>query len=401
MLLQSHPVPVHLTYCLNIHPGESLAEVRTAIATHSTALRRRLGVTAPFGLGLRLGARAVADLGRGRRLQELRRLLAGEGFYTFTVNGFPFGAFHGTRVKRQVYAPDWQDPRRLRYTVAAARILAALLPEGGTGSISTVPGSYRTWVRTGAAYGRVLTGIGRAALALAALRRETGQTICLALEPEPDCLWQCTGDMLALFTSLRTPQVVDGLAHACRTRPETLAAALAAHLGVCVDTCHAAVQFESAAASLGALRRHGVPVAKVQISAALAGTTGPAIVPWLARLRDRVYLHQTRVRRVDGTVQAYPDLPTPRRLAVLARDGELRTHYHVPLTVRRWGPLHATSDDLGARFFAALRAGATPHVELETYTFSVLPAGLRARGVVENLAGEYGWFLARWRRAAR
>ena len=141
--------PCHLTYCSNIHPGESWEEVRHNLGLHLPAIRAQLSPDRPFGIGLRLSAAAARTLAQPDTLAEFRNFLEGGNFYVFTLNGFPYGKFHGTRVKEQVYRPDWQDPERLQYTNLLADLLAELLPlqPGLNGSISTVPGAFKADVR--------------------------------------------------------------------------------------------------------------------------------------------------------------------------------------------------------------------------------------------------------------
>lgn len=394
MKLNASGLPVHLTYCLNIHPGEAWDDVVHAVRTYPVALRRELGHTGPLGLGLRLGNRAAVECGTGRRLAEFAALLADLGFYVFTINGFPYGQFHATRVKEQVYAPDWRSPERVAYTVHLAEILAALLPEDCPGSISTVPGAYRSWIRDDAARQNVMAGLGEAAVRLAAIRQRTGRHIWLAVEPEPDCLWDSTADLLSLFGGLR--------AAGAATAASGVAAALRDHLGVCFDTCHLAVTFEDVTAALARLLAADVPVAKIQVSAAPAGTVTPAALGQLTRLAEPVYLHQTAWRQPGGRVIRFPDLPEAlagletAALAPSGAQGEVRTHFHIPLSLACWEALGSTRAELTPEFFGLLRRGVCPQVELETYTFSVLPEELRARGVVASLADEFRWFLSQW-----
>ncbi len=410
--------PAHLTYCLNVHPGESWAEAFAAIRVHALAVRDWVAPGQRFGLGLRLSAGAAAELDGDRKaLAEFRKFLRENTLYVFTVNGFPYGRFHGVPVKEQVYAPDWRDPRRLEYTLRLGRILAALLPRGVPGSISTLPGSYRAWIRTAADEADVLTGLCRAAAGLAEIRRRTGRTIMLAIEPEPDCLWERTGDLVRLWRLLRGPGLTPKLAPLCGLRTPDLRHALERHLGVCMDACHAAVNFERPAEVLKRLAAERIPVAKIQISAAPAGGTDPETVAELAALAEPVYLHQTRVRAADGAVTAFADLEPAlaavgraeiphlqeRRDAPSSKGGqeapspsEIRTHFHIPLGLERLGRLRSTRDELDAVFFALLRAGATRHIELETYTFSVLPEPIRRDGVAAMLAAEFAWFLREW-----
>jgi sugar phosphate isomerase/epimerase len=388
--------PLHLTYCLNVHPGETWAENRTAIREKATAVRDRVGRPGPFGLGLRLSRRAADELlAPGQALlEELRSLLAEQGMYAFTVNGFPYGAFHGRPVKQEVYRPDWRAPERLDYTRALAAVLAAVLPPGVPGSISTVPGSYKAWVRTGSDAPAMARALADCALELANLEERTGAWIVLALEPEPDCYLETTAETVRFFEE----QVFGaGAEHFARRRGASRAAAvdrLRRHVGVCLDTCHLALQFEEPAESLRVLARRGIAVPKIQLSAALRFDPSRGDAAALDRFVDAVYLHQVKIRGADGVIRAQPDLDVAAvRAAVAQGAAEIRSHFHVPLYFEGAGGLESTASLLDARFFAAARAAAVPHWEMETYTFHVLPAELQALGVEESVAREYRWVL--------
>ena len=145
------PAGAHLTYCTNIHPGESWAEVREALRTHVVGVKQRVCPAAPFGVGLRLSAQAAEELVVTHELDRAKGELDDAGLYVFTLNGFPYGAFHGARVKERVYRPDWLEDERVSYTGVLARVLAALLADGTQGSISTVPGCFAERAEPGAA----------------------------------------------------------------------------------------------------------------------------------------------------------------------------------------------------------------------------------------------------------
>ncbi|MBM4144241.1 MAG: TIM barrel protein [Lentisphaerae bacterium] len=389
MILRRDP-PLHLTYCLNVHPGESWDANLRAIRTHALRVRDLVGAPGPFGLGLRLSRAAVEELHGPAHTEQFRAFLAEHDLYVFTVNGFPYGAFHGAAVKQRVYAPDWGAPERLEYTTLLAETMAALLPEGVPGSISTVPGSYGAWARGAEEADRIVRNLAECARRLRRIEAQTGRRVMLALEPEPDCLFETTAGTVAFFngTLARHP--------AMREQGE----AWRRHVGVCLDACHLSVQFEDPAASLLELTRGGIAVPKVHVSAALRAGTGAETARALRPFAEGVYLHQTRLRGADGTVRRWTDL-TAEALDAVAReqDGEARVHVHVPLYFREAGALRSTSEDLSAGFFEAVRDAAVPHLEIETYTFNVLPPPLGGRPVEESIAGEYRWVLERARAA--
>lgn len=390
MRLRTRTGPVHLTYCLNVHPGETWAEHRESIQTAACAVRDRLGWRQPFGLGLRLGARAAAELDDPATLREVAGFLAALDLYAFTINGFPYGAFHHTRVKENVYAPDWADPRRADYTLRLARILAGLLPDGVPGSISTVPGTYRRWEQPGTV-ARIAVNLAAVAASLSALEEETGRRIVLALEPEPDCLWDESDQIVRFFQGelLRHggPQVVAQR----QTTPARAEDILRRYVGVCLDTCHQSVLFEPPADALRRLRAAGIAVAKIHVSAAPIFATTAMALEQARAFVDSCYLHQSCLASSAGQ-QRFPDLPEAiAAAAALAGEGELRTHFHIPLVVAGGPGFRSSRCELDTRFWEQVTAGAAAHVEVETYTFAVLPPELRRLPLVESLAAELAW----------
>ena len=353
----------HLTYCTNIHPGESWAEVRANLERHVVAVKARVAPAQPFGVGLRLSARAATELVRD--VGELRRWLADAGLYVFTINGFPHGRFHGTAVKEAVYRPDWREPARVAYTNQLAELLAALLPDGIVGSISTVPGCFRA---RGAADAEIASNLARCTAYLAALEVRTGKHITLALEPEPACAIETLGEAAAFFAE-----------HDPDRR----------YLGVCLDACHAAVEFEELDDALAALAAARVPIAKVQLSAGLqvAPVDEPARVA-LARYAEDVYLHQVVARRGAQLVR-YVDLPDA--LADRAHADEWRVHFHVPIFRAELGAFASTQAFLAELLARHARAPLAPHLEVETYTWDVLPPELRDQPIADAIARELAW----------
>jgi sugar phosphate isomerase/epimerase len=134
--------PALLTYCANVHPGESLGDVLQAVARFAGPVRRRLGA-AEMGLGLWLSRGALHEL-RAEGMARLGQALADQGLFVFTLNGFPYGDFQAPVVKRRVYHPDAGTAERRAYLAELAEALCALLPDDiGAGTISTLPLGHR------------------------------------------------------------------------------------------------------------------------------------------------------------------------------------------------------------------------------------------------------------------
>lgn len=396
MLIQHHP-PLHLTYCLNIHPGESWAQNFVAIREKTTAVKQLVAPKQPFGLGLRIAHQAATELSADPALRdEARAFFAANDLYPFSINGFPYGRFHAGPVKENVYAPDWRTPERFAYTCQLADLLAGWLPEGGEGSISTVPGSFKSWIRAEADRELMARNLAACVLHLARIEAETGREIHLGLEPEPDCFLETTPETLRFFQETLLPLGSAEIARQKGCARESAETLLRKHLGVCFDTCHVALQYEDPAASFAALSDAGIRISKVQISAALRTGSTPECWAALRPFAEPVYLHQVKGRGRREVSYSATDLgPALDELPRLPEIEELRVHFHVPLFFEGAGVLQSTAGTLTEDFFAALRHGGCPHLEIETYTFDVLPPEVRPPDVVASIAKEYAWVRAR------
>ncbi|OGV62609.1 MAG: hypothetical protein A2283_13555 [Lentisphaerae bacterium RIFOXYA12_FULL_48_11] len=392
MKISSRPT-VHLTYCLNIHPGETWQENFQAIKDKALAVRRSVCPDKPFGLGLRLGNDAVGSILKNDVLSSFKSYLAANNLYAFTINGFPYGSFHGTRVKETVYKPDWRTRERLEYTVRLVDVMAGILPENITGSISTVPGSYKKWIRSQQDVDGMVRNIAECTWYLEQIYRKCGKTVCLALEPEPDCFIEKTDEAVKFFNEhlFRSgAEYLAGVSGLSRTAAEEC---MRRYVGICFDTCHIALQFEDMETSLDTLVRNGIRIPKVQLSSAVSATAGQCRK--MARFVDPVYLHQVKVRSRSGVVTSYDDLTIDLLDNLSASgDGEIRAHFHVPLYFTGDDGLGSTSCLLTAGFFKKL-LGMENYLEIETYTYGVLPEELRARDVSLSITDEFKWVLGK------
>ena len=356
---------LHLAYCSNVHPADDLDGVARQLERYAARVRDRLEVDS-LGVGLWVGCPALADPEAADRLAgELRRLR----LEVVTLNGFPYKGFHDPVVKHQVYRPNWADPRRRYYTLGLASLLAQLLPDDvEEGSISTLPLGWREKWGPGAndAARAALEGV---ADGLEALERRTGKRIRLALEPEPGCTIETVAEASEFLADLA---------------PEWI--------GICLDACHLAVQFEDADGALSGLAEAGVPVVKAQVSSALRvdDPGSEAGRDLLHGFDEPRFLHQVR-ERVNGHVAGCDDLPAALA-GELPGEREWRVHFHVPVHTAE----HTTRHELESTV-AALAGGpapATRHLEVETYTWSVLPGAGNGAGddeLVDGLANELAW----------
>lgn len=391
-----HPdgTAVHLSYGTNVHPAESLDGVMLQLDRFAAPVRRLLGWDR-LGLGLWLAADVAAGLaGDQVALRRLRAELDARGLEVVTLNAFPYRGFHDAVVKHAVYRPTWTEPARAGYTLDCAAVLCGLLPDDADGgTISTLPLGWRTpWTprdddAAAAALDAVTSGL-----------RRLPRPVRLAVEPEPGCILDTVADTVRWLAG--------------RVDPE--------YVGVCLDTCHLAVSFADPVSTVDAVFAAGLAIPKVQASAALHADDPSAARAALAAFAEPRYLHQVRAAGVgpqnrdtpaygasDGLenrdTPAYRDVgdgagviaadDLPEALRELPTDRAWRVHFHVPLHATPQPPLAATTDVLAAalhRLYGAGRSG-SPHVEVETYTWGVLPEGQRPtddQGLVAGIAAE-------------
>jgi len=375
---------LHLAYCTNIHRGETWRETFDSLQNHAPAVRESVCPRAPFAIGLRLSHRAANELSDAKTLLEFRKWLDKNSCYVFTINGFPFGRFHGGRVKEQVYRPDWTSPERLAYTNLLFDLLAEILPPDLEGSVSTLPGSFKEFIQTEAEGKMVRVNIWHCVEHVSRVSEKSKRKLHLGLEPEPLCLLENSSETISFFEQMRAEHKND---------PR-----LNEFLGVNYDCCHFAVEFEEPHKAMSALCDAGIKISKIHLSSALKVRPTAEARRQLEKFADDVYLHQVVARDENGHLKFFRDLPDALSFhpsPVTRHPEEWRVHFHVPLHAPAAPPLKNTNDHLlGVLDLLAENPGFCSHLEMETYTWEVLPPELKSRSVAGQLAAEYDWTLA-------
>jgi sugar phosphate isomerase/epimerase len=399
-----------LTYCTNVHPGETLAEVVASLERFAVPLARSLrpepfAADRPFPLGLYLSAATARELGDAARLAKFREWLEQRSLSVATLNCFPYGGFHDERVKLDVYSPTWLEESRVEFTLAAARALVQLVPEGTVAPISTLAGSNKLFGDGDHVRGQIARQLARVAVELDRLRETTGREVVLCLEPEPFTTLETTDEAVRFFSDLLFGEVGRAAFVERGGDARRAEAALRRHVGVCFDTCHQAVEFEEAGAAVERLVDAGIRIGKVQLSSALRvrePAADPRRIAALAEYAEARWLHQTIARRRDGSLERWLDLPDWLALTreQTADVEEARVHFHVPIDRAAFGPLDTTQQFLVEAANAVRRRAATTVFEVETYTFPVLPAAAGPdESLVAGLAAELRFAAALLARA--
>lgn len=375
----------HFSYCTNIHAGESWKQTFTILADYLPYIKNRISPEMPFGVGLRLSSVASSELIGNGQLEIFKEWLSENNLYIFTLNGFPYGNFHLTKVKDQVHAPDWTTQERVVYTKNLSLILADLLPAGMEGGISTSPVSYRFWHKSEQARKDVITSSLRNLISVIShlhdINISRGVVIHIDIEPEPDGLLENSVEFISWYKNTLLNLGIPLLEKRHSISAANAEQIIRRHVRLCYDTCHFALEFEYPAEVVKSLNREGILIGKVQVSSAIEleiPTAGKMkCLQDLKPFAESNYLHQVRIQTLEGNIVKIPDLDVALAEANDLPAGCLRTHFHVPVFLENYGNLSSTRNEIEKTFDAISRQDCQ-HFEVETYTWEVLPPVLKS-----------------------
>ncbi|MFC5049687.1 metabolite traffic protein EboE [Rubritalea spongiae] len=384
---------IHLSYCTNIHPAETWQETWDVLKKHTMQVRNNIekvkGTKEAFALGMRLSAVAASELLENDNLDNFKAWLEEENAYVYTINGFPYGAFHGTRVKEKVYQPDWSTNERLSYTLNLFNIIAELAPAECGGSVSTLPGSFKEFE---ADEETIFNKLYACAEHIALLAEQYDKDLHLGLEPEPLGHFENTEETLAFFERFRQWASLRDLDSSIINK----------HIGLNYDTCHFALEFEDCANSLDQFAEANIRISKIHLSNALSiDATSSQAIDAISAFDEPTYLHQVIIKESDGNITRIKDLPEAleqlnTQHPTLKSPAQARIHFHIPLYDAPAPPLGSTRDHAeDALAYLKKKPETCLHLEMETYTWGVLPNELQLP-IDEQLTQEYLWTLKNW-----
>lgn len=390
----------HLTYCTNIHPGESWDATFTNLKDYVPRIKKTVSAKQPFGIGLRISDEASRELMEPGKLSELKRWLEANHCYVFTLNGFPYGGFHRQVVKDEVHHPDWTTRERVIYTLRLFSILSAIMPADMDAGISTSPLSYKHWHKRPEELEQVMIQSRDHLLEvvdrLYTLKKEKGQLLHLDIEPEPDGIIENSAGIIRFYTDWLLPEGVALFVEKYGISPSAARELILDHVRVCYDVCHFAVAYEDHGAVLKTFRKKGIKIGKFQLSAALKipipekmgerKVVERALLPFV----ESTYLHQVIGVEKDGTQHAYPDLPDALLQLSETDEVEWRIHFHVPVFLSGYGTLQSTQEDILTVLKLNEKGQYSPQLEVETYTWEVLPEDIHL-SLGQSIIRELDW----------
>ena len=386
----------HLTYSTLVHPGDTWEEMWDSLTRYVPQVKARVSPDHPFGVSLRLSHESADTLTQSaEERQKLKQFLADNDLYLYTVNAFPYGPFKNRVIKLDVYEPDWASRQRADYTKKVADILAEVCSPDVNPSIQSPPLGYKGNVTDDSVVQAFAANVREVAAHLHRLHEKTGRIVTLALEPEPSCFLETTAETVSFFTEvLRSDASLDALGNELGVDREAARAILRRHIGTVYDICHQAVEFEDISASLQSLVDNDVPVFKLQEAAAvrIAHVT-PEAVDALREYADSVYLTQT-IQRKDGELKFFLNLEDAFAdfEADPSGDREWRIHFHVPVFLENLGDQFQTTRFAIEEALAFHKANPlSAQLEIETYTWDVLPDNLKTGNIVDYICMELDW----------
>jgi hypothetical protein len=387
----------HLTYCTNIHPGETWEEVFESLKKYCVAIKNKLAPEQPFGIGLRLSQKSASQLLQGNNLPKFKKWLDSQHLYIFTMNGFPYGDFHNVAIKDKVHLPDWTTEERVNYTNDLIKILSKLLPENIEGGISTSPLSYKLWFNTDKEVDRIkmksVDSLISLVIRLVEINKNTGKLIHIDLEPEPDGLLENTQEVIDFYDYFLLKYGIIKVKNKLNCTTEEAKLYILDHIQLCYDVCHFALAYEHPKDVITQLQKKGIKIGKIQISAALKCVKSTKISlekqqHSLRQFDEPTYLHQAVIRTQNGDLKHFSDLTAGIKAMNDPDFEEIRTHFHVPVFISNFEVLDATQNDIINTLDLWKKNKFSAHLEVETYTWTILPEHLQtdiSRSIVREL----------------
>ncbi len=383
----------HLTYATLVHPGDTRADMRDSVETYLPEVKRRFCPDAPMGVSLRLSGASVATLvDDSAEVARMRAFLDGHDLYVYTINAFPHGPFKGVQMRENVYEPDRSTEARSRYTTDIADLLVDLTPDHIEPTIQTAPLAFRANVVDEAYVELVADNVLRVVAHLMELEHRTGRRVKLALEPEPACDLETITETVIWFNEhIYTRAAAERVARLSGRPLAEVFGGLRRHLGVVFDICHQSVGFEDITEDLDMLVEAGIPIYKLQEAAALeVPEVTPEIVEALRPFTEAIYLSQTSQRR-DGERSRFLNLEEAIEAGGAEADPgprEWRTHFHIPAFLNDLGGFGTTRRGIDVAIAVHARTPLSTHLEIETYTWDVLPEHVKTGDITEYVVRE-------------
>jgi hypothetical protein len=371
----------NLSYCLNAFDfsGDWKMSLNRVDSIFSKVREKSLiSSKEMLGLGFWTSSNFLKLMQCDENIGYLQKFLKSRNYFISTVNAFPYGVFHNQPVKDKVYLPNWLNEKRVEFTIKAAVFLQKFLPENGIGSISTLPGAYKLHIKSSdhKIMKQIADNLEKVAESLAYIYEATGKKIRLGVEMEPDCIWETPEEFVGFYNNYLS---------AFKYAPE--------YIGVCYDTCHQELIESTPGAGLRIFLNNDIPIVKIQLSAALE-IQNIEFFKNIKNFDEHVYLHQTRIFNNHGEIsEKFIDIPCLKTMS--EEDAILKCHFHLPIFWDEKGKFFASArkELLKTLDFLKKNPNICQDIEIETYTYNVLPDCINNNDITSAVVNEYKWVM--------
>jgi hypothetical protein len=269
------------------------------------------------------------------------------------------------------------------------------------GGISTSPLSYKYWHHNdgepnAAVFEKCTYSILEVVEQLIHLKNTTGKIIHIDIEPEPDGLLESGEEFIHWYLDYLIPLGTNYLFERLHVTSEEATELIKTFVQLCYDVCHFAVGYEEPSIVLTQLKKNNIKIGKLQISAALKAKLPPEtvernmVMEAFSQFNESTYLHQVIALMKDSSFKRYRDLPDALNDWDNASAKEWRSHFHVPLFIEDYGVLQSTRSDIETVLSLHKNEQFTAHLEIETYTWDVLPDTLKLP-IGQSIIRELQW----------
>ena len=227
----------HLTYSTLVHQTDNWEQLWKSVNTYLPAVKARVAPHEKFGVCLRTSAPSAELLSaEPSKVADLKKFFADNDLYLYTANAFVYGVFKKQVIKEDVYEPDWATPERREYTKKVANLLAELAPEGINPSIQSAPLGFKPKVTGDDVVEAYTSNVIDVVAHLVELKKKTGKTVTLGLEPEPRCYLETTDETITYFKNhLFSGETATRLAKKTGLNEADAAQAMRDYMGVVFD----------------------------------------------------------------------------------------------------------------------------------------------------------------------
>nr|AOW70734.1 hypothetical protein [Monodopsis sp. MarTras21] len=388
-----------LTYCSNIYSGDTWEDIFKKLKKNIPKLKTKISPNKAFGIGLRLSNSAAIELLKNNSLIIFQEWLNDNGCYVATINGFVYGDFYNTNVKDKVYQPDWTTIERANFNFKLIEILCKLCPAGGEIGFSTSPLAYKFSLNKenpNSSNDLIIYYLFILIKKLLQISEKEGKTIHIDFEPEADCLLENICDITHFFEKILFIKLALKLVDELNISLKKAKTYIVQHIRVCYDICHQAVQFEDHIKNFELLNHYGIKIGKIQLSSALEikvqNNTLKNLIKDLNKFKDKLYLHQVVIKKFDGSIKKYRDLPEALNNFNELNESFWRIHYHLPIFVKNYNNLLTTNNEIQTVIKFLIYSSITSCLEIETYTWEILPEELKL-DLTLSIIKEYEWVI--------